>query len=151
MAQDDTPHMTAKRAETLCRERGLTLTVQRRAILAALASRSDHPTADALYAAVCETLPGVSRTTVYRALEALAQAGVARQVFHPGVSVRYEIAAPRHHHLVCLHCGKMEDLHEPALDHLSMPGPKSGFHISDYGVEYRGLCKRCWKKQKQGA
>jgi Fur family peroxide stress response transcriptional regulator len=39
--------------ETACREHGLPLTVQRRTILEVLAERTDHPTADQVWEAVC--------------------------------------------------------------------------------------------------
>ena len=60
--------------ERLCRERGLSLTVQRRAVLEAVLDRGDHPTADQVYDEVKERLPGLSRTTVYRVLETLVTA-----------------------------------------------------------------------------
>jgi Fe2+ or Zn2+ uptake regulation protein len=50
-----------KDLERRCRASGMPWTVQRRAILAALLARSDHPTADVLYADTAKTLPGVSR------------------------------------------------------------------------------------------
>ena len=66
----------------LCRERGLAMTVQRRAILKELVSRRDHPSADQIFETVGERIPGLSRTTVYRVLEAFVRAGAARKVSH---------------------------------------------------------------------
>ena len=43
------------------------VTVQRRVILEAVLARVDHPTAEQMYADVKARLPGLSRTTVYRA------------------------------------------------------------------------------------
>ena len=71
--------------EQALREQGLSLTSQRRVILEALLKRKDHPTADQVYELVRDRLPGLSRATVYRALETLVQAGAARKVFHPRV------------------------------------------------------------------
>ena len=49
--------------ESICRRKGLRLTHQRKAILTALAGRSDHPTADQIYEQIHADLPEVSRTT----------------------------------------------------------------------------------------
>ena len=57
--------------EETCRRKGLPLTVQRRVILEAVLQRDDHPTADQIYEAVQERIPQLSRTTVYRVLDAL--------------------------------------------------------------------------------
>ena len=59
------------RSVSLCRERGLAMTVQRRAILEELVGRRDHPSADQIFEAVGERLPGLSRTTVYRHVAAI--------------------------------------------------------------------------------
>ena len=74
--------------ESLCRERGLALTVQRRIILENLASRADHPTADQIYEAVKERIRGLSRTTVYRVLETFVQLGVVTKVSNPQAKAR---------------------------------------------------------------
>lgn len=51
-------------------------------------------------------LRSLNEVTIYRALEALAVAGLLRQGMREGVA-QYEYAArPHHHHLVCTDCGK---------------------------------------------
>ena len=107
--------------ELLCRRHGLSMTVQRRVILEALVGREDHPTTDLIFAEVRERLPGLSRTTVYRALETLVQVGAARKVCHPGSATRFEVKMSRHHHLVCLRCEKVVDLEDPRLDGIPLP------------------------------
>ena len=58
--------------EKLCRNRGLPLTVQRRVVLQVVLEHDDHPTADQILEAVKDRVPGISRTTVYRSLDTLA-------------------------------------------------------------------------------
>src|SRR5512142_935165 len=82
-----------------CRRRGLAVTIQRRAVFAELALRRDHPTADQIYDAVRGSLPGLSRTTVYRVLETLVEVGLARKVHHAGGAARFDPMTGRHHHL----------------------------------------------------
>ena len=130
--------------ERRCRELGVPLTVQRRAILAVLILRSDHPTADDVHADVARVLPGVSRGTIYRSLDKLVELDVIRRVCHPGSAARYDGKLHRHHHLVCDRCGAMVDYEEPALDALQVPDAvATGFAVRDYSVQFRGLCRDC--------
>jgi Fur family peroxide stress response transcriptional regulator len=127
----------------VCRRHGLPLTVQRRVILEALCLRKDHPAADHIFDTVRKRIPELSRTTVYRVLQAFVRIGIARVVCHPGAAARYEVETHRHHHLVCLNCEKMVDLEDPSLDGLPLPSVDSGFRINDYSIQFRGLCSDC--------
>jgi Fur family peroxide stress response transcriptional regulator len=130
--------------EAECRKRGLAVTVQRRTVFEALSARRDHPTADQVYDAVKSRLPGLSRTTVYRVLEALVDAGFARKVHHAGGVTRFDPTTHRHHHLVCEACGRLVDLDDDAVPALRLPAARgSGFRIKDYSVSFLGLCGAC--------
>ena len=134
------------------REKGLPITWQRRVVLETLAGRSDHPTADQIYAAVHAKVPGVSRTTVYRILDTLVRLGAAARVAHPGASSRFDPLTRRHHHLLCVVCGALEDLHDPGLD--ALPPPKRhprGYAILDHSVYFRGICPPCRARGPQAA
>ena len=96
--------------EAECRRRGLAVTIQRRTVFGELSGRKDHPTADQVYDSVRGRLPGLSRTTVYRVLETLVDAGLARKVHHAGGVARFDPMTGRHHHLVCDACGRLVDL-----------------------------------------
>jgi Fur family peroxide stress response transcriptional regulator len=135
-----------------CRRHGIPLTVQRSVILEALAGRDDHPTADQILEDVRTRLPGLSRTTVYRVLETLTRIGLAVKTCTPGTAVRFDSCVERHHHLVCLECDRVVDLHDPALDALPLPGSQrgSGFSIQDYSIHFRGLCAEC-RQQRAGS
>jgi len=139
-----------RRFESLCRERGLPLTVQRREILKALLQRNDHPTADQVYETVKERVPGLSRTTVYRVLETLVELGVARRLHHPGANARFDGNTSRHHHLVCRICNQVIDFESPSLDRLKLPSSgQHGFRIEDYSVHVVGVCGQCHQKASQ--
>lgn len=137
-------HFTLEEAERICRLHALPLTVQRRMILEALAPRTDHPTADEILNDVRKRAPEISRTTAYRVLEALVRVGVARKVCHPGAAARYEMVRERHHHLVCLECGRMTDFEDSRLDQIPLPSSKAhGFKLTDYSIQFRGICASC--------
>ncbi len=130
--------------ERAVRARGLALTVQRRAVFEALLERADHPTADQVYEAVRERIPGVSRTTVYRVLDALVGARVIAKVGHLGSAVRYDPLTHRHHHLVCLRCEKVVDFEDQRLNALPLPRLRGGeFTVSGYSVQFQGVCAAC--------
>lgn len=137
-----------KELEQTLRSRGLHLTLQRRIVLEAVAGRKDHPSADRVYENVQRAHPEVSRATVYRTLEKFVELGVLRKVCHPGSAVRYDPRVERHHHLVCLRCNRMEDYTDPRLDDIRLPpASRQGFHITDYSIQFRGVCRECRKKE----
>ena len=131
-----------------CRRRGLSVTIQRRAVFGELAGRRDHPTADQIYDAVRGRLPGLSRTTVYRVLETLVEAGLARKVHHAGGVARFDPITGRHHHLSCDACGRLVDLDDSMVPPLRLPATMgTGFRIKDYSVSFTGLCPACSRKK----
>jgi Fur family peroxide stress response transcriptional regulator len=137
--------------EVACRRHGVPFTVQRAVILEALAGRDDHPTADQLLETVRALLPGISRTTVYRVLDTLVRLGFAVKTCTPGSAVRFDARTERHHHLVCLECERVIDVHEPALDALDLSrARRAGFEISDYSVHFRGTCPDCRGQKTRG-
>jgi Fur family peroxide stress response transcriptional regulator len=128
----------------LCRERGLPLTPQRAAVLEAVLDLDNHPTADQVHEAVAGKKPGVSRATVYRALESLVGVGAITKACHPGKAVRYDSRTETHHHLVCLRCDEVVDITDERLDALPVPDTsRHGFEVSDFRVQLRGICRRC--------
>lgn len=144
------PHTTLllERFEQVCRERGVPLTVHRRAVFEAVISREDHPTADQVYGDIQARLPGVSRTSVYRVLELLVAIGMVTKVCHPGSAARFDPKTDRHHHLVCLSCERIIDVEDSRLNRLPLPDVREqGFAISDYHVHFRGTCADCLRKQ----
>jgi Fur family transcriptional regulator, peroxide stress response regulator len=134
--------------ESLCRERGLALTVQRRMILENLASRADHPTADQIYDAVKERIRGLSRTTVYRVLETFVLLGVVTKVSNPQSKARFEADMEHHHHLICIGCKTVMDCRDMRLDGIEVPTEVGdGFVVSNFSLAITGLCGSCRREE----
>lgn len=129
--------------EECCRKNRLSLTVQRRAILENLASRSDHPTADQIYGAIQGRVRGISRTTVYRVLETFVQLGLARKISNPEAKARFDADTRRHHHAACSHCDTVVDIYSGLLDNIALPAVEPDFEIHDFSVSFTGLCRNC--------
>lgn len=98
---------------------GWRLTRQRVEVFAYLRSVHSHPTADQVFAAVRLRIPNISLATVYKALEALVDAGVAgRLADDSGGCARYDGRAEAHYHLRCQRTGQVRDLplsYDPGL------------------------------------
>lgn len=132
------------RLQIACRARGIPVTVQRRVIFTTLRERDDHPTVDQIFADVKDRIPGVSRTTVYRTLETLADLGLARRTSHFEAFARFDGNMEQHHHLVCTVCGKVVDFQDPQLTIGELPDvSRSGFALSDFSIYFEGFCSVC--------
>ncbi len=119
-------------------------TAQRAAIYRYLRSVTTHPTADEIFTQVREVLPDISLATVYKALEAFVEAGVARKLTLGGGPARYDGRTDDHDHVRCLKCGMVRDV-VGAHDTEMIQGLRSddGFEIIDYRLELIGYCPNC--------
>jgi len=131
-----------------CRSHGLSVTHQRLAIFEALAASREHPSAEQLHRAVQRRIPALSLATVYKNLEALKSIGAVADVNPLHEQGRYEAALPGtgagkpHHHLVCVSCQKVRDLHDSGLDRLHVRDAQ-GFDVRAVRVQAEGLCPEC--------
>jgi Fur family peroxide stress response transcriptional regulator len=139
-----------------CREQGLAFTFQRQVIYEAVLESRGHPTPELIYEQVRQRIPSVSLGTIYKNLKTFLDFGVLREVtLHHG-SLRLESNMTPHHHLVCSSCKAIFDIEESAVEPVQLPktGLPAGFSISQYRVEFVGVCRTCRisrrKKSKAG-
>jgi Fur family peroxide stress response transcriptional regulator len=131
---------------TRCREKGLAVTPQRVAILKALLTSGDHPSAEEIFTKVRAEQPMISLATVHRTLETLCDAGEAGKVTMLHDAARYDGNTDAHHHVVCIRCHRVCDLEAPQFDRMFKDGATLGeFVLLGCSVEIRALCKRCRK------
>jgi Fur family ferric uptake transcriptional regulator len=120
------------------------MTPQRRVILEELGETAEHPTADQLYERVRRRLPRISLGTVYRNLDLLADRGLIGKIeVGPGPR-RFDARAERHHHVVCLGCGRIADV-PPGVLEAAEPDlcDVEGFKVVGCRVELLGYCPEC--------
>jgi Fe2+ or Zn2+ uptake regulation protein len=124
---------------------GERVTSQRLLIATELGRMQRQVTADALYATLRTTHPGIGRATVFRTLERLVDAGVARRLEQAGHVYGYVLCQPEHHHhLACTSCGRVEDIGEayigPMADRIRR---EHGFQVDDARLDFYGRCAAC--------
>ena len=118
-------------------------TNQRRLVLDAVRSRCDHPTAEEIYLAVHALNERVSRGTVYRNLNLLAENGEITRVKMPDCD-RYDLRTDAHYHLLCSRCNALADV--PQLynadfdEHL---GSATGYRALRHRITFEGICPVC--------
>jgi Fe2+ or Zn2+ uptake regulation protein len=121
-------------------------TRQRRLVLDAVMQLDDHPTADEIYLTVRQQDEHVSRGTVYRNLNLLAEEGRILDVKVPGGD-RFDHRVDDHAHLVCRSCGEVCDVPDPnASDADARTADATGYAgVSHYTV-FSGICPKCQEK-----
>src|SRR5688500_10493097 len=89
------------------RARGERLTPQRLMVLDAVRDLPGHQTAEAIFAHVRSRYPYANLATIYRALAWLKEQSLVSETDLGGGQIEYEfLGERRHHHLVCLRCGR---------------------------------------------
>lgn len=133
-----------------CRARGVRVTAQRLAVYRALAEDPSHPTADGIYRRLREAMPSLSPATVYRVLESLVADGLLRRVSTVGGAGRFDANLAPHQHLVCRVCGRMADVHLPAVSPVAPVAvgrvaarARPGFVVEEVDVRIVGRCETC--------
>lgn len=124
-------------------------TRQKEAILRVLRSTNSHPTAEWIFSEVRKEIPHISLGTVYRNLRQLREKGEILELEVNGAPGRFDANTEEHYHFRCVRCGCVCDVDEPVSKGLGKRvARKTGFKISDYRLEFRGLCKECQKSEK---
>lgn len=124
---------------------GERVTRQRLLIANALATAGTQLTAEQLYRGLRRAAPGIGRATVFRTLETLVEAGVARRLEQAGHVYTYVACLPEHHHhLSCTRCGRVEEIDEAYVTPIARRlAHDLGFQIDDARLDFYGRCAAC--------
>jgi Fe2+ or Zn2+ uptake regulation protein len=125
------------------------LTAPRLAVARLIEHHDGHFTASDLAAAARDRRIGVSRATLFRALELLVELGVVERLDLPSGGHAYVECAPaHHHHVVCSRCGRTTEVDDAALSEAVREiARRSGFRIESHRLELFGLCPSCQERQ----
>lgn len=129
------------RLETLCIEKGMRMTEQRRVIARVLSAADDHPDVEELYRRASEVDANISIATVYRTVRLFEEAGILeRHDFRDGRS-RYEPATDDHHdHLINVQTGDVIEFNNDEIERLQeIVARELGFKLVDHRLELYGV------------
>jgi Fur family ferric uptake transcriptional regulator len=131
------------------------LTPQREAtVRVLLENEQDHLSAEDVYLLLKEKSPEIGLATVYRTLELLSELKIIHKInFGDGVA-RYDLNAEGaerfHHHLVCIHCGSVDEILEDLLGDVEQKVERDfNFKVLDHRLTFHGVCHRCKDKDEE--
>ena len=132
------------------RDRRLPVTRQRIAVAEALVASEDHPSVELLRRRLLQRGTHLGMATLYRAVDALVQSGLAREHDFGEGFKRYEAVQERteHAHLVCRRCAGVIEFSNERLERmLRMTADEHQFHYERHRVEVHGVCAGCRSRE----
>jgi Fur family transcriptional regulator, ferric uptake regulator len=120
-------------------------TKQRAAVAAVLDELEGFRSAQDLHALLRQRGENVGLTTVYRTLQALADAGEVDVLrADDGEAVYRRCSSGHHHHLVCRQCGRTVEVEGPAVERWAeRVASEHGFVEVSHTIEVFGTCASC--------
>ena len=119
-------------------------TLQRELVLSAVKELRCHATADQVYSLIASRCPTVSRATVYRNLNILAEENAILRVRVPGEAEHFDHTTGFHTHAFCEKCKKVLDVETLPLGDLTEKlTDTKGISITGYDLVFRGVCSDC--------
>ena len=129
---------------------GYRLTSPRRALADLIASRRGHFTAEELLRESRRRRLGVTRATIFRSLDVLADLGVVERLDLPTGEHAFVACEPaHHHHVVCSSCGRSTGVADHGLERVAQEiGRATGYRVDAHRLELFGLCPDCQAREE---
>ena len=128
------------------RDKGFRITPQRIAIVDYLLKTEDHPSADLIHKVIKKRYPMVSLSTIYKTLDLLKEKKLVNEMDVDG-KARFDAHTDEHINLVCMNCGKIDDIDEDSLREIQVKAArKSKYLILKSSFELSGYCSDCKSK-----
>ena len=116
---------------------------QRDIILNTLKENVVHPSAEYLYNKVHEIEPSISKGTLYRNLNQLAEKGIIKKIDGLEPSAHFDHNTHEHYHFICENCKKVYDIDKESLGNFSTNNLSKGFKVNWQDIIFRGICPEC--------
>lgn len=128
---------------------------QREAILKFLHARTDHPTAETVYFHVKELYPNISRGTVYRNLNFLAEQGAILKLSVDDESAHFDANTYPHCHFFCKKCSMVYDVElnnskeDQYNNFINSLTKHSAHRITGCNTIFYGICNTCLNSENK--
>ena len=122
---------------------GIKPSVQRIAIMEYLLSHKTHPTADEVYLSLCDSIPTLSKTTVYNTMKLFVDSGAAQMLTIDDRNVHFDGDVSLHSHFLCKKCGKVYDLPFSGKKKEVKELLVEGHLVEEIHHYYKGVCQAC--------
>jgi len=126
---------------------GYRLTTPRRALADLIAARRGHFTAEELLGESRRRRLGLTRATVFRSLDVLADLELVERLDLPSGEHAFVACRPaqeHHHHIVCSSCGRSTEVADHGFEAVATSIARStGYRVDVHRLELFGLCPSC--------
>jgi len=100
---------------------------------------------------IIDELPrDTDQVTIYRTLKSFKNKGIIKQIDLRHNHAHYELTdIADHHHIMCIRCGRIEDVQHCGVEEIQDKVIRSSKHFSEikqHTLEFYGICKSCVKK-----
>lgn len=130
------------------KEKNLKLTPQRYAIYKYLKSTKVHPSAEMIYSELKTNYPTMSLATVYKTLKTLIEIKLVQELNVGEDNFRFDANTSLHPHIMCLICGKVDDIDIVDFSFLNKEVEKyCDYSIQEHQLYFYGTCPTCKKKE----
>lgn len=128
--------------------KGLRMTRERAIIVEEVFASHEHFDAEQLVQRLAQRHDSrrVSRSTIYRSLALLEEAGLIRKVARQDGREVYEhdYGYPQHDHFICNRCGSLIEFQNAEINEtLAQIARDYGFRMEGHRLEVHGLCRDC--------
>lgn len=124
-------------------------TIQGQLVLNAVRQLGNHPTADDVYNYVVQMHPNISKGTVYRNLNSLAEDGILVKISVSDAADRFDHTLEKHYHIKCMNCKEFVDVNLDYMQELDDKVAESTkYKILSHDVVFKGICHNCCNKNK---
>lgn len=131
------PPSTVREISELLREAGIPATLQRVEIARVILSRHTHMSADQVFGAVLETVPDMSRATVYNTLKLFREKKLVRELIVDPERVVFDSNTEPHYHLYNAERGTLIDVSADELKVVGMPKLPPDLQLDEVDVIIR--------------
>lgn len=128
---------------------GLKITPRRKALIRLFSERATHLTPEEVWNSLKKKFVKLGLPGVYRNLESLAECGILARIHQFDGKKHYGLCpaggdnlhhARHHHHIVCVKCGKVDDIEGCAIEEAVKI---KGYKIVSHFLQVNGVCAAC--------